>query len=100
MNRFPTEWSQKLFCKLYGRKKEFDIFVILCINRDIAMLFIIRYEGKCQNQGFNCFALNQEKSDGHGSRICAFDGSNKIINYPNENHIREKRKLILKESKV
>ena len=46
MNGFSTE-SRKLFCVLYGSKKEFDNFAILHINRKIAILFTIRYEGKC-----------------------------------------------------
>ena len=46
MNRFLTECSQKLFCMLYGSKKEFDNFAMLYINRKIAMQFTTRYEGK------------------------------------------------------
>ena len=45
MNRFSTECSRKLFCMLYGSKKEFDDFVMLYINRKVAMLFTISYEG-------------------------------------------------------
>ena len=47
MNRFSTECSRKLCCVLYGSKKEFDNFAMLYINRKVAILFTIRYEGKC-----------------------------------------------------
>ena len=38
VTRFSTECSQKLFCMVYGSKKDFDNFVMLHINGKVAML--------------------------------------------------------------
>ena len=45
-DRILTECSRKLFCMLYGYKKEFDNFVMLNINKNFVMLFTLRYERK------------------------------------------------------
>ena len=46
-DKISTECSKKLFCMLYGSKKEFDNLTMLYNNKKVAVLFTVRYEGKC-----------------------------------------------------